>query len=44
MSPGTRSALLFWAKDAKAVSDDDRIARQKVLRTFMIGGPDAQVM
>lgn len=44
MSPGTRSALLFWAKNAKSDDDDDRIARQKVLRTFMIGGPDAQVM
>jgi uncharacterized protein (DUF1800 family) len=44
LAPKTRSALLYYAKNAPARDEDDRIARQKVLRTFMIGGPDGQVM
>ena len=44
LAPKTRSALLFQAKQMPADNEDDRIARQRVLRTFMVGGPDGQVM
>ncbi|MDH3724679.1 MAG: DUF1800 domain-containing protein [Thermoleophilia bacterium] len=44
LAPKTRSALLFFSKNAPADNEDDRIARQRVLRTFMVGGPDGQVM
>jgi hypothetical protein len=38
------SSLKYYAAHARAVSANDRIARQRVLRAFMLGGPDAQVM
>ena len=38
------SSLRYYAAHARAVSANDRIARQRVLRAFMLGGPDAQVM
>ena len=38
------SSLRYYAANARAVSVNDRIARQRVLRAFMLGGPDAQVM
>ena len=44
MAKGTISSLQYYAAHARAASSDDRIARQRVLRAFMLGGPDAQVM
>jgi uncharacterized protein (DUF1800 family) len=44
IAPKSKSALLFYAKRAPATSEDDRIARQSVLRAMLLGGPDAQVM
>ncbi len=44
LAKGTISSLRYYAANAKAVSANDRIARQRVLRAFMLGGPDAQVM
>jgi len=41
---GTKSALLYYATKARNTSANDRIARQRVLRAFLLGGPDAQVM
>jgi uncharacterized protein (DUF1800 family) len=44
MAKGTISSLQYYAAHAKAASSGDRIARQRVLRAFMLAGPDAQVM
>ena len=44
LAKGTISALRYYSANAKAVTANDRIARQRVLRAFMLGGPDAQVM
>jgi uncharacterized protein (DUF1800 family) len=44
LAKGTISSLRYYSANAKAVSANDRIARQRVLRAFMLGGPDAQVM
>jgi uncharacterized protein (DUF1800 family) len=44
MARGTISSLQYYAAHAKAASSGDRIARQRVLRAFMLAGPDAQVM
>jgi uncharacterized protein (DUF1800 family) len=44
MAKGTISSLQYYAAHAKAASPGDRIARQRVLRAFMLAGPDAQVM
>ena len=44
LGKGTISSLRYYAANAKAVTANDRIARQRVLRAFMLGGPDAQVM
>ena len=41
---GTKSSLLYYATKARNTSANDRIARQRVLRAFLLGGPDAQVM
>jgi uncharacterized protein (DUF1800 family) len=41
---GTKSSLLYYATKARNSSSNDRIARQRVLRAFLLGGPDAQVM
>ena len=41
---GTRSALMYYANNAPVKRKRDRLARQRVLRAFMLGGPDAQVM
>ena len=41
---GTKSALLYYSTKARNTSANDRIARQRVLRAFLLGGPDAQVM
>ena len=41
---GTKSSLLDYATKARNTSSNDRIARQRVLRAFLLGGPDAQVM
>ena len=41
---GTRSALMYYANNAPVKRKSDRVARQRVLRAFMLGGPDAQVM
>jgi uncharacterized protein (DUF1800 family) len=41
---GTKSALLYYSTKARNTSSNDRIARQRVLRAFLLGGPDAQVM
>jgi uncharacterized protein (DUF1800 family) len=41
---GTKAALMSYATRARAGTSNDRIARQRVLRAFMLGGPDAQVM
>ncbi|HSI31590.1 MAG TPA: DUF1800 family protein, partial [Miltoncostaeaceae bacterium] len=41
---GTKSSLLYYATKARNTSSNDRIARQRVLRAFLLGGPDAQVM
>ena len=44
LAKGTISSLRYYAANARAVSAADRVARQRVLRAFMLGGPDAQVM
>jgi uncharacterized protein (DUF1800 family) len=44
LAKGSISSLRYYANNARAVSANDRIARQRVLRAFMLGGPDAQVM
>ncbi len=41
---GTKSSLLYYATKARNASPGDRVARQRVLRAFLLGGPDAQVM
>ncbi len=35
---------MYYAGTTRAMSANDRIARQRALRAFMLGGPDAQVM
>ncbi len=44
MSAGTRAAILDYSNRASAKASKDRIARQVMLRTLMLAGPDAQVM
>jgi len=44
LAKGTISSLRYYSAHARVVSANDRIARQRVLRAFMLGGPDAQVM
>jgi hypothetical protein len=44
MSAGTRAAILDYSTRASAKASKDRIARQVMLRTLMLAGPDAQVM
>ncbi len=44
LAPKTISSLMYYASTTRAVSANDRIARQRALRAFMLGGPDAQVM
>jgi uncharacterized protein (DUF1800 family) len=44
ISAGTRAAIQDYAQRASAKSSKDRIARQVLLRTLMLAGPDAQVM
>jgi hypothetical protein len=44
MSAGTRAAVQDYATRASVKSSKDRIARQVMLRTLMLAGPDAQVM
>jgi uncharacterized protein (DUF1800 family) len=44
MSDGTRALIQGFAQSAAAKSSNDRIARQVVLRTLILAGPDAQVM
>lgn len=44
MARGTVSALRYYAAHAPAKSSYERTSRQRVLRAFMLGGPDAQVM
>ena len=44
MSAGTRAAIQDYATRASVKSSKDRIARQVMLRTLMLAGPDAQVM
>jgi len=44
MSAGTRTTIQNYAAGAAAKASKDRIARQVVLRTLMLAGPDAQVM
>ena len=44
MAPGTRAAIQDYAGRASAKASKDRIARQVMLRTLMLAGPDAQVM
>jgi uncharacterized protein (DUF1800 family) len=44
MSAGTRTAIQDYAGRASVKSSKDRIARQVMLRTLMLAGPDAQVM
>ncbi|MDX6619107.1 MAG: hypothetical protein QOK36_1493 [Gaiellales bacterium] len=44
MSAGTRAAIQDYAARASAKASKDRIARQVMLRTLMLAGPDAQVM
>ena len=41
---GTRAAIQDYANRASAKASNDRIARQVMLRTLMLAGPDAQVM
>ncbi len=41
---GTRAAIQDYAARASAKASKDRIARQVMLRTLMLAGPDAQVM
>ena len=44
MSAGTRAAIQDYAGRASVKASKDRIARQVMLRTLMLAGPDAQVM
>ena len=44
MSAGTRAAIQDYAARASVKASKDRIARQVMLRTLMLAGPDAQVM
>ena len=44
MSASTRAAIYDYAGRAPVKSSNDRIARQVILRTLMLAGPDAQVM
>ena len=44
MSAGTRVAIQDYANRASVKASKDRIARQVMLRTLMLAGPDAQVM
>jgi uncharacterized protein (DUF1800 family) len=44
MSAGTRAAIQDYAGRAPVKASNDRIARQVMLRTLMLAGPDAQVM
>jgi uncharacterized protein (DUF1800 family) len=44
MSAGTRAEIQDYAGRASVKSSNDRIARQVMLRTLMLAGPDAQVM
>jgi uncharacterized protein (DUF1800 family) len=44
ISDGTRALIQGFAQSAAAKSSNDRIARQVVLRTLILAGPDAQVM
>jgi uncharacterized protein (DUF1800 family) len=44
MSAGTRAAIQDYAGRASVKSSNDRIARQVMLRTLILAGPDAQVM
>ena len=44
LAKGTISSLRYYAAHTKAATANDRIARQRVLRALILGGPDAQVM
>jgi uncharacterized protein (DUF1800 family) len=44
LSPGTRSALLYVSRTTKSRDKWQRVARQRALRAFILGGPDGQVM
>lgn len=44
IAPGTKSALLYLSRTAKAKEKWERVARQRALRAYLLGGPDAQVM
>ena len=44
LAKGSISSLRYYAAHARASSAGERVARQRVLRAFMLGGPDAQVM
>jgi uncharacterized protein (DUF1800 family) len=44
LAPKTLSSLRYYATTTRSASPNDRIARQRALRAFMLGGPDAQVM
>jgi uncharacterized protein (DUF1800 family) len=44
LAKGTVSSLQYYSAHARAASSGDRIARQRVLRAFMLAGPDGQVM
>ena len=44
VSRGSRSALLYFSRTAKSKDKWQRVARQRALRAFLLGGPDAQVM
>lgn len=44
LAKGSISSLRYYAAHARAATANDRVARQRVLRAFMLGGPDAQVM
>ncbi len=44
ISAGTRAAIQDYANRASAKASKDRIARQVMLRTLLLAGPDAQVM
>ncbi|MGD9572971.1 MAG: DUF1800 family protein [Thermoleophilia bacterium] len=44
LSKGSISSLRYYSAHSRVVSVNDRVARQRVLRAFMLGGPDAQVM
>jgi uncharacterized protein (DUF1800 family) len=44
IADGTKAALVAYAGRASVKSAGERDARQRVLRAFILGGPDAQVM